>query len=86
MPTIKRTPESLQDYRDIWQFIARDNIEAANRMLDQIDAKLESFLSMPQSGTPRDEFSPGLRSFPVGNYIVFYRPVEDGIALLRVFN
>ena len=30
----------------------------------------------------------GLRSFPVGNYLVFYRPLAegDGIAVIRVLH
>jgi toxin ParE1/3/4 len=27
-----------------------------------------------------------LRSFPVGNYVVFYVPVSDGIEVVRVMN
>ncbi len=28
--------------------------------------------------------SPNLRSFPIGSYLIFYRPMEDGIQLIRV--
>jgi toxin ParE1/3/4 len=30
--------------------------------------------------------APGLRSFPVGNYVVFYRIVPEGIELVRVLH
>ena len=37
-------------------------------------------------GTARDRLAPGLRSFHVGNYLVFYRPVQDRIELVRVLH
>jgi toxin ParE1/3/4 len=30
--------------------------------------------------------SPRLRSFPVKNYVIFYRPLEDGIEIVRVLH
>jgi len=29
---------------------------------------------------------PDLRSLPVGNYLIFYMPVEDGIVVVRVLH
>ncbi len=38
-------------------------------------------------GDPRDDLGPGLRSFPFRkNYVVIYRPLDDGIDMLRVFH
>jgi len=84
MPQIFRSALSRQDYDDIWDYIARDDAEAASRFLRKIDEKLLLYAAFPGMGTRRDNFSPGLRSFPVGNYIVFYRAMDDGIELVRV--
>jgi toxin ParE1/3/4 len=27
-----------------------------------------------------------LRSFPVGSYVIFYRPIEEGIEVIRVLH
>ena len=40
----------------------------------------------PLAGRTRFELMSGLRSFPVGNYIIFYVPVPDGIEVLRVMS
>jgi len=40
----------------------------------------------PSAGRTREEFQPGLRSFPVGSFVVFYRPIEDGILVVRVLH
>src|SRR5580698_5282948 len=52
---------------------------AADRLLLRIDSKLELYAANPGMGTKRDVLAPGLRSFPVGNYLVFYRVIADGI-------
>jgi toxin ParE1/3/4 len=86
MPVVHRSALSEQDYRDIWRYIAADKPDAADRLLLRIDSKLELYAENPGMGTPRDNLALGLRSFPVGNYLVFYRIVSDGIELVRVLH
>jgi toxin ParE1/3/4 len=38
------------------------------------------------AGPPRPELGENIRSFPVGNYILFYKPLEGGIELVRVLS
>jgi toxin ParE1/3/4 len=40
----------------------------------------------PQAGRDRPELAPNLRSFPVGNYLIFYCPTHNGIEVVRVLN
>jgi len=35
-------------------------------------------------GISRHEIMPSLRSLPVGNYLIFYLPIDDGIEIVRV--
>jgi toxin ParE1/3/4 len=35
-------------------------------------------------GRRRDELSPNVRSFPINNYLIFYRLIEQGVEILRV--
>jgi len=37
-------------------------------------------------GRLRDELADGLRSFPVGRYVIFYRPIPKGIEIVRVLH
>jgi toxin ParE1/3/4 len=37
-------------------------------------------------GRPRDELAVGLRSLPVGDYLVFYRSGKDGIEVARILS
>jgi toxin ParE1/3/4 len=86
MPVVRRSALAEQDFRDIWRYISAGNLDAADRLLLRIDAKLELYADNPTMGTPRDRFASGLRSFSVGNYLVFYRIGPDGIELVRVLH
>ena len=72
-----------QDLREAWRYIAADNPDAADRLLKKIDVKLQQYAVRPGMGTPRESIAAGLRSFPVGKYVVFYRCVTDGIEVAR---
>lgn len=86
MPRILRTLGSRQDYVDIWNYIAVDNQAAADRIIEKFDAALNLLSTAPGLGPRRDEFGLGMRSFPVGQYLIFYRAIDDGIELIRVLH
>ncbi|HUG92889.1 MAG TPA: type II toxin-antitoxin system RelE/ParE family toxin [Planctomycetaceae bacterium] len=79
MPTVRRTRDVEFDLLEIWLHIARDNPDAADRLLTRIEEKCESYARQPGMGDNRPELGEGVRSFPVGNYVVLYRPEADGI-------
>jgi toxin ParE1/3/4 len=41
---------------------------------------------MPVIGRTREELSHGLRSFPFGRYVIFYRLNEYGVEIVRVLH
>jgi len=40
----------------------------------------------PESGRDRSDLRPGLRGLPVGNDIIFYRPNDYGIDVIRILH
>lgn len=40
----------------------------------------------PEIGEPRSEIRPHLRSFPVGNYVIFYKLVDARVVVVRVLH
>ena len=72
---ILRRPHVQLDLIDIWNYIADDNEAAADRMLDRIEGVLQMLSEQPKAGRERLELAPELRSFPVGNYLLFYLPL-----------
>ena len=74
------------DLTDIWVFVARDDLQAANRLLDQIYEKCRLLSRSPKVGRKRPELNRSIRSFPVGNYVIFYREGATGIEVARVLH
>ena len=86
MPTAFRTSEAEDDLVQIWAFIAERNLRAAEGLLNTINEKCELLAHSPEIGRRRPELDPDLRSFPVGNYVIYYHRVEDGIEVIRVLH
>lgn len=86
MARILRTRESRLDFDEIWDYIAPRDLAAADRLIDQLEARLNLIATAPDMGRQVEELAPNLRSFPVGSYLIFYRPIDDGIQLIRVIH
>jgi toxin ParE1/3/4 len=61
-------------------------VKAADAWLKRIEFTFDMLAQTPQGGRARDDLVSGLRSFPVGRYIIFYTPVSDGVEVIRVMN
>jgi toxin ParE1/3/4 len=86
MARLLKRPEAANDLEDIWWYIAQDNPQEADRLLDRIQEKLLLLVEFPHMGISQDELVSGLRSSTVGNYLIFYFPLEDGIDVVRVLH
>ena len=86
MAKVLRTSQAEEDLLAIWAHVADDNLGAADKLLDAIAAACGTLAENPLAGRRRAELAPRVRSFPVGNYLVFYRPMKDGIVVIRVLH
>lgn len=86
MPRLLKRPQAENDLDEIWWYIAQDNPSNADRFLDQIQERFLALADFPKMGTGRDDLKAGLRSHPVGNYLIFYLPLPDGIEVVRVLH
>jgi toxin ParE1/3/4 len=86
MPQIKRTSLALNDAIETWTFIAKENEAAADKVIDQIDDRIKSLSFMPFSGVAMPFIRPEVRRTVVGRYSVYYRPIENGIEVLRILH
>jgi toxin ParE1/3/4 len=84
MSEYRLTEEARQDLDEIWLYIAEDNPSAADGFLDTLYERFVLLAQQPFLGRARPELAPHLRSFPVGNYVIFYRPIDDGVEIARV--
>ncbi len=86
MPAVLRTSQAHLDLVQAALRIAEDNPLAADQWLDSIDEKCRLLATMPGLGRKRPDLAPNLRGFPVGNYVIFYRAVPEGIQVVRVLH
>jgi len=84
MKRVRITRDAERDLDGIWLYIARDSVEAANRVVDELTQRFVLIGSSPEMGRTRDELKPGLRSHPVENYVIYYREARRHISILHV--
>ena len=80
------TIQANQDLNQIHDFIAQDKPKAALRFIDFIEEKCRVISQSPDMGRKRENLAQGLRSFPVGKYVIFYRSVSNGIHVIRILH
>ena len=80
------SPDAETDLDDIWTFVASRDALVADRLVDSITNQFELFQTMPNSGRQRNELRAGLRSFPVGRFLIFYQLTEDTVEIVRVLH
>ena len=86
MPRIVARPRASVDLAEIWAFIAEDSIKHADKFAALIDDHFRGLARRPQMGRGRSELAPDLRSFPVGQYVIFYLPLPKGVEIVRVLH
>ncbi len=90
--TIRRQP-AVEDLADqaAW-YIAHAGQAVSDRFLAAVERSLALLADMPGTGAPRPRLNPalrGLRMHPVRGFeghLIFYRPIRDGIELVRVLH
>lgn len=88
MGRVEKRPAARADLIEIWRYIADDSPAEADRFLGTLEEQMELISENPEMGKRREELAEDLRGFPVGNYVIFYRPLyrEEGILVVRVLN
>jgi len=68
-----RSPQADSDLDSIWYYVASESgsVEIADRLIDSITERFLLLANYPNIGRRRDDdLRPGLRSFPVGEYLI----------------
>lgn len=91
MPVTKRRA-AVADLLEHFVFIGKDSEDAAQRFLKSAQETFEVLACRPELGKLaeyRSSLLRGMRSFPVkdfSKYLIFYRPVQGGIEVVRVIH
>lgn len=86
MPTLIVSPLAEEDLEEIWSFVAERDVEAADRLIDEITGRFDHLLAYPEAGRARHDLLVNLRSLPVKRYVIFYQPTDDGVEIFRVLH
>lgn len=84
-----RSPQADSDLDSIWYYVASQSgsVEIADRLIDSIAERFFILANYPNIGRRRDDdLRPGLRSFPVGEYLIIYLLRDEDVLILRVLH
>ena len=85
MATLHIRPRALRDLAELWAY-ADDSESQADAFVSFVDAKLQTLARNPLLGRLRPELAADLRSFPVRQYVIFYRALSRGVEIVRVLH
>jgi toxin ParE1/3/4 len=83
---LRRTKLADADLDSIWLYIAADNVAAAERQIQRIEAAERRLADFPELGPARPELRAGLRSWTIGAYLIVYRIDPDALTIVRVLH
>ena len=81
------SPEAEAELDDIWYYTAKESgsMEVADRFIDSLVEIFYLLAINPHISRRRDnDLRPGIRSFPVGQYVILYRVDESNVLILHV--
>jgi toxin ParE1/3/4 len=81
------SPQAEVELDDIWHYIAKESgsTEIADRLVESIAERFYLLSRYPHIGRRRDhDLRVGLRSFPVGEYLIIYRAGGYDVRILHV--
>jgi plasmid stabilization system protein ParE len=73
------------DLDDIWEYIAQDNIDAADSWIGKLFDAFEAIGQTPGIGHKREDLTAyPVLFFPVGAYLIIYRAIRPMVEIVAV--
>jgi toxin ParE1/3/4 len=80
-------PAAYEDLDEIWEYIAADNLDAADHVREEIYGAIQSLVPFPHVGHTRPDLtSRPLRFQTVREYVIVYAPDEKPLAVIAVLH
>jgi plasmid stabilization system protein ParE len=77
--------DAEQDLDDLWEYIAQDSVEAADRLIAEIFEAFQLLSRNPGIGHRRKNLTKfPVRFWPVGNYLVIYRAAGSLVEIVAI--
>ncbi len=79
------SPAAREDLHDLWDYIAKDSIPAADRFLKRIHRVIEKLVAIPTLGFVHEDLADEtLRVWPIKSYLIIYRPDTRPLQIVRI--
>ncbi len=79
------TPSAKKDVNDIWDYIANDSVEAADRVIEALEAAMVRLSKSPGIGHKRTELADERHRFwLVYSYLIVYRSESGALRIVRI--
>ena len=80
-------PQAVVDVEEIWDFIAEDNLDAADRVVADILASVDALVSFPHRGHRRQDLTSRPLRFTLSrDYLIAYAPDEEPLWVVAVLH
>ena len=80
-------PEAEIDLDEVWEYIAADNLSAADRVIADIHQALEAVVLFPHQGHHRTDLTTRpMRFIRVRDYLIAYAPDENPLWVIAVMH
>jgi len=91
MSRFRLAPLARRDLDALWDYIGieKDSPAAAFRLVETLYEKFELLAANPLMGQYREDLADlikDIRSFSVGNYVIYYQPAPNGVRIGRVIH
>ena len=81
------SPEARLDLLEIWEYIAKDKLTAADRVLEEIREAINMLARNPDLGHRRKDLTSKLvRFWPVYSYLIIYDPATRPLEIVRILS
>jgi toxin ParE1/3/4 len=81
------TNDAERDLDEIFVYWAeRASLEVADRLIDNITDRFWLLGAYPEAGRACDDLALGVRCFPAGNYLIYYRAHRQRTEILHIFH
>jgi len=84
------TPQAVSDLFDIWNFIAHDKPDAADRVEEAIFRACDHLADSPRAGQKRNDLTRLPLRFwvvqPYANYLIVYDPEKKPLQIVRILH
>ena len=87
MKRFRLSPEAADNIREIWEFIAKDNVSAAGRVRQEFYDAIRGIAKMPGKGHTREDLTDKpVRFWPVRSYLIVYRPDTKPLEIVAIIH